>query len=34
MVYPKERIHSRPVNAFMAFARERLATANGAVEAG
>jgi DNA-binding transcriptional LysR family regulator len=24
MVYPKERIHARPVNAFMAFARDRL----------
>jgi len=28
VVYPKERIHSRLVNAFMAFARERLATVN------
>jgi DNA-binding transcriptional LysR family regulator len=27
LVYPKERIHSRTVNAFMAFARERLASA-------
>jgi DNA-binding transcriptional LysR family regulator len=27
LVYPKERIHSRTVNAFMAFARERLAAA-------
>ena len=27
LVYPKERIHSRTVNAFMAFARERLARA-------
>ena len=26
VVYPRERIHSRLVNAFMAFARERLAT--------
>jgi DNA-binding transcriptional LysR family regulator len=26
VVYPKERIHSRPVNAFMAFARERFAS--------
>ena len=30
VVYPKERIHSRLVNAFMAFARERLASANAA----
>ena len=30
VVYPKERIHSRLVNAFMAFARERLAAANAA----
>jgi len=28
IVYPKERIHSRLINAFMAFARERLAAAN------
>jgi DNA-binding transcriptional LysR family regulator len=30
VVYPKERIHSRLVNAFMRFARERLAAANAA----
>ena len=30
VVYPKERIHSRLVNAFMAFARERLALADAA----
>ena len=30
VVYPKERIHSRLVNAFMAFARERLAAVNAA----
>ena len=28
VVYPKERIHSRLVNAFIAFARERLAMIN------
>jgi DNA-binding transcriptional LysR family regulator len=30
VVYPKERIHSRLVNAFIAFARERLAAASAA----
>ena len=30
VVYPKERIHSRVVNAFIAFARERLASAQAA----
>jgi DNA-binding transcriptional LysR family regulator len=33
LVYPKERIHSRAVNAFMAFARERLAAATSPLEA-
>jgi len=32
VVYPKERIHSRLVNAFMAFARERLGAARGGDE--
>ena len=32
LVYPRERIHSRTVNAFMAFARERLATATSPLE--
>ena len=32
VVYPKERIHSRLVNAFMGFARERLAAANAAAD--
>ena len=33
LVYPKERIHSRTVNAFTAFARERLASAISPLEA-
>ena len=33
LVYPKERIHSRTVNAFMAFARQRLAAAPSPLEA-
>ena len=32
LVHPKERIHSRTVNAFMAFAREHLATATSPLE--
>lgn len=32
LVYPKERIHSRTVNAFMAFARQRLAAATSPLE--
>src|SRR6185295_14004079 len=32
VVYPKERIHSRLVNAFMGFARERLAAVNAAAD--
>jgi DNA-binding transcriptional LysR family regulator len=32
VVYPKERIHSRVVNAFIAFARERLGAAASADE--
>ena len=34
IVYPKERIHSLPVNTFMAFARERLAAVASPLEAG
>jgi DNA-binding transcriptional LysR family regulator len=33
MVYPKERIHSRPVSTFMAFARERLTASTSSLAA-